>query len=77
MISASIGLRQPGISTSIRSRTRSFRSCAMVQQLQSLITTDRHGDAVIDLGNHNSVIFANTAAAQMQPAIRAGHILLH
>jgi hypothetical protein len=49
----------------------------MVQQLQSLITTDRHGDAVIDLGNHDSVIFANTAAAQMQQAIRAGHILLH
>ncbi|MGB6939473.1 MAG: hypothetical protein WBE14_22885 [Xanthobacteraceae bacterium] len=49
----------------------------MVQQLQSLITTDRHGDAVIDLRNHDSVIFANTAAAQMQPAIPAGHILLH
>jgi hypothetical protein len=48
-----------------------------VQELQSLITTNTHGDAVIDLGNHDSVTLANTTTAQLQQAIQAGHVLLH
>jgi hypothetical protein len=54
-----------------------FANAQTVQQLQSLITTDLHGDAVIDLGNHDSVTFANTTSVQLQQAIQAGHVLLH
>jgi hypothetical protein len=48
-----------------------------VQELQSLITTNTHGDAVIDLGNHDSVTLANTTTAQLQQAIQNGHVILH
>ena len=54
-----------------------FANVQTVQELQSLITTDAHGDAVIDLGNHDSVTLANTTTAQLQQAIQAGHVLLH
>jgi hypothetical protein len=54
-----------------------FADAQTVQQVQALIKTDVHSDAVIDLGNHDSVTFANTTSAQLQQAIQAGHLLLH
>ena len=54
-----------------------FANVQTAQQLQALITTDTHGDAVIDLGHQDSITFANTTSAQLQQAIQAGHILLH
>jgi len=45
--------------------------------LQSLITTDVHGDAVLNLGHDDSITFAGTTAAQVQQFIQAGHVLLH
>ena len=54
-----------------------FSAAQTVQQLQSLITTDTHGDAVIDLGHNDSITLANTTTAQLQQAIQAGHVLLH
>ena len=54
-----------------------FSNAQTVQQLQALVTNNAHGDAVIDLGHHDSVTFANTTAAQVQQAIQAGHVLLH
>ena len=54
-----------------------FTNVQTAQELQSLITTDVHGDAVINLGNHDSVTLADTTSAQLQQAIQAGHVLLH
>jgi hypothetical protein len=54
-----------------------FTNVQTVQELQSLITTNTHGDAVIDLGNHDSVTLANTTTAQLQQAIQNGHVILH
>jgi len=54
-----------------------FANVQTVQELQSLITTDIHNDAVIDLGNHDSITLANTTSAQLQQAIQTGHVLLH
>jgi hypothetical protein len=48
-----------------------------VQELESLITTDAHGYAQIDLGHHDSITFVNTTTTQLQQAIQTGHILLH
>ncbi len=45
--------------------------------LASLITTDVHGDAVINLGHNDSITLANTTTTQLQQAIQAGHVLLH
>jgi hypothetical protein len=54
-----------------------FANAQTVQELQSLITADAHGNAVIDLGNHDSITFANTTQAQLQQAVQNGHVLLH
>ncbi len=54
-----------------------FASAQTVQELQSLIGTDAHGDAVIDLGNHDSVTLAGVTTTQLQEAIQASHVLLH
>ena len=54
-----------------------FTQAQTVQELQTLITADTHGNAVLDLGNHNSITFANTTTAQLQQAIQSGHVLLH
>jgi Ca2+-binding RTX toxin-like protein len=54
-----------------------FANVQSVQELASLITADVHGNAVIDLGNHDSITLANTTSAQLQQAIQAGHVLLH
>jgi FecR protein len=54
-----------------------FANAQTVQELQALITTDAHGDAVIDLGHNDSITLANTTTAQLQQAIQNGHVLLH
>jgi len=54
-----------------------FAQAQTVQELQSLITTDAHGDAIINLGHNDSITLANTTTAQLQQAIQAGHVLLH
>ncbi len=48
-----------------------------VQELQSLVTTDVHGDAFINLGHSDSITLPGVTAAQMQQVIQAGHVLLH
>jgi hypothetical protein len=35
-----------------------------MQQLESMTTTNAHGDAVIELGNHDSITIAGVTAAQ-------------
>jgi len=47
------------------------------QELQALITTDAHGDAVINLGHNDSVTLSGVTDAQLQQVIHAGHVLLH
>ena len=54
-----------------------FASAQNMQELQSIITTDLHGDAVINLGYHDSVTLSGVTEAQLQHAIQAGHVLLH
>ncbi len=54
-----------------------FTNVQTVQELQSLITTDVHGDAIIDLGHNDSITVAGVTATQLQQVIQAGHILLH
>ncbi len=54
-----------------------FANAQTVQELQSLVVTDIHGDAVLDLGQHDSITFANVTTPQLQQAIQAGHVLLH
>jgi hypothetical protein len=54
-----------------------FGNAQTVQELQSLITTNVHDNAVIDLGNHDSITLANTTSAQLQQAIQTGHVILH
>ncbi len=53
-----------------------FSSAQTVQQLQTLITTDIHGDAVIELGHGDSITLAGTTAQQLQ-AIVHGSVHLH
>jgi hypothetical protein len=54
-----------------------FSDVQTVQQLQSLITADAHGDAAINLGHSDSVTLAGVTTAQLQQAIQSGHVLLH
>jgi hypothetical protein len=54
-----------------------FANVQTAQQLQALITTDAHGDAVIDLGHNDSITVAGVTDAQLQQVIQAGHVLLH
>ncbi len=53
-----------------------FSSAQTVQQLQTLINTDIHGDAVIELGHDDSITLAGTTAQQLQ-AIVHGSVYLH
>ena len=53
-----------------------FSSAQTVQQLQALITTDIHDDAVIELGHGDSITLAGTTAQQLQ-AIVHGSVYLH
>jgi len=54
-----------------------FAQAQTVQELQSLITTDAHGDAMINLGHNDSVTLAGVTTAQLQQAIQSSHVLLH
>jgi hypothetical protein len=54
-----------------------FTDAQTVQELQSLITTDAHGDAVLNLGHNDSITLANVTTPQLQQAILANHVLLH
>jgi probable HAF family extracellular repeat protein len=54
-----------------------FANVQTVQELQSLVTTDAHGDAVINLGHNDSITLANVTAPQLQQVILAGHVLMH
>jgi hypothetical protein len=49
----------------------SFTSAHTIQQLQSLIHTDLHNDAVIDLGHGDSITFAGTTPAQLQAVLQS------
>ena len=54
-----------------------FANAQTVQELQSLITTDVHGDAVINLGHNDSVTLPGVTDTQLQHVIQIGHVLLH
>ena len=54
-----------------------FSNAQTIQELQSLITTDTHGDAVINLGHNDSVTLDGVTTQQLQQGIQAGHVLLH
>jgi hypothetical protein len=48
-----------------------FANVQTVQQLQSLVTADAHGDAFIDLGHQDSIAFAGTTPAQLQVVLQS------
>jgi uncharacterized repeat protein (TIGR03803 family) len=48
-----------------------FENIQSVQQLASQTTTNAHGDAVIDLGNHDSITIAGVTAAQLQQVMQS------
>ena len=54
-----------------------FANVQTLQELQSFITTDAHGDALINLGHNDSIVLAGVTTAQMTQVIQAGHVLLH
>ena len=54
-----------------------FTNAQTIQELQSLITTDPHGDAVINLGHNDSITIAGVASTELQQLIQTGHVLLH
>lgn len=54
-----------------------FGNVQTVQELQALISTDVHGDAVINLGHNDGVTLPGTAADQLLHIVQAGHVLLH
>jgi len=48
-----------------------------VQELQSLVGSNTHGDAAINLGHNDSITIAGETPTQLQQLIQAGHVLLH
>lgn len=54
-----------------------FANAQTVQELQSLIRTDAHGDALINLGHNDSITLPGVTAAELQQIVQAGHVLLH
>ena len=54
-----------------------FANAQTVQELQSLITSDAHGDAIINLGHNDSITLAGVTTSELQQVIQAGHVLLH
>ena len=54
-----------------------FADIQTIQELQSLVTADAHGDAVIDLGHNDSITLQGVSTPQLQNAIQEGHVLLH
>jgi len=43
-----------------------FANIQNIEQLAALITTDQHGDAVIDLGHHESITVAGVSTTYLQ-----------
>ena len=54
-----------------------FATAQTVQELEALVTTDAHGDAVINLGHNDSITLNGVTDTQLQQVIQAGHVLLH
>ena len=54
-----------------------FANIQSVQQLASLIVSDVHGDAVIELGHNDSITVAGVTAAHLQQAAQSGHVIMH
>jgi len=48
-----------------------FTNLQALQQLQSIVTPDIHGNAFIDLGHGDSITFAGTTAAQLQAVLQS------
>jgi hypothetical protein len=53
-----------------------FASAQTVQQLQALVTSDSHGDAVIELAHGDSITLPGTNATQLQQVL-ASVVHLH
>src|SRR5262249_1385275 len=54
-----------------------FTNAQTTEELQSLITSDGLGDAVIQLGHNDSIVLAGVTTSELQQVIQAGHVLLH
>jgi len=54
-----------------------FANAQTVQELQSLISTDVHGDALINLGHNDSVTLVGVTPTELQQVVQTGHVLLH
>jgi len=52
-----------------------FTNAQTVQELQSLISSDAHGEAVINFGHNDSITLANVTTPRLQRAILAGHVV--
>jgi hypothetical protein len=48
-----------------------FANAQTVQQLQALVTSNAHGDAVIDLGHNDSITLPGMTAAQLQAVLQS------
>ena len=48
-----------------------FANVQSIQKLASLITTDAHGDAVIDLGHNDSIILPGMTASYLQAHLQS------
>jgi len=56
---------------------KNFAAAQNVQELAALVTSDVHGDAVINLGHNDSITLPGVTDTQLQQVIQAGHVLLH
>ena len=54
-----------------------FTAAQTTDELQSLITSNGHGDAVIQLGHNDSIVLSGVTSSELQQVIQAGHVLLH
>ena len=54
-----------------------FTNAQTVQELQSLITTDMHGDTAIGFGHNDSTTPVGVPPTELQHVAQAGHVLLH
>jgi hypothetical protein len=54
-----------------------FVNAQTVQELQSLVTAEAHGDAMINLTHNDGMMPTSTAPAEWHQFIQPGHVLLH
>jgi hypothetical protein len=54
-----------------------FTNAQTTEELQSLIASNGHGDAVIPLGHNDSIVLPGVSTSELQQVIQAGHVLLH